>query len=68
MIAILQTAPLAVILGAAILMRERIGVVRLVLVLAGFTGAVLVAQPGPSGMSAAALLAFASAILIEPVI
>jgi drug/metabolite transporter (DMT)-like permease len=63
-IAILQTAPLAVILGAAILMRERIGVVRLVLVLAGFTGAVLVAQPGPSGMSAAALLAFASAILI----
>jgi drug/metabolite transporter (DMT)-like permease len=63
-IAILQTAPLGVILGAALLLRERIGAARLVLVLVGFTGAVLVAQPGASGVSPAALLAFASAILI----
>jgi drug/metabolite transporter (DMT)-like permease len=63
-IAILQTAPLGVILGAALLLRERIGVARLVLVLVGFTGAVLVAQPGAGGVSPAALLAFASAILV----
>jgi drug/metabolite transporter (DMT)-like permease len=63
-IAILQTAPLVVILGAAVLLRERIGSVRLALVLVGFLGAMLVAQPGPSGISPAALLAFTSAILV----
>jgi len=63
-IAIIQTAPLILILGAAFVLRERIGPARVVLVLLGFVGAVMVAQPGTSGISAAALLAFASALLI----
>lgn len=63
-VAILQTAPLILILAAAVLLRERIGAARLVLMLAGFTGALLVAQPGSAGISPAALLAFASALLI----
>jgi drug/metabolite transporter (DMT)-like permease len=63
-VAILQTAPLILILAAAVLLRERIGTARLVLMLAGFTGALLVAQPGSAGISPAALLAFASALLI----
>jgi drug/metabolite transporter (DMT)-like permease len=63
-IAILQTAPLILILAAAILLRERIGAARLVFVLVGFAGALLVAQPGAAGISPAALLAFASALLV----
>jgi len=63
-IAILQTAPLVLILGAAVLLRERVGPMRLALVLVGFSGAVMVAQPGPTGISLAALLAFAAALLI----
>ena len=63
-IAITQTAPLILILGAAFLFRERIGPARVVLVLFGFAGALMVAQPGSSGISAAALLALASAVLI----
>ena len=64
LIAIVQTAPLIVILGAAFLLRERIGAARVVVVLLGFAGALMVAQPGASGISAAALLAFASAVMI----
>ena len=56
-IAILQTAPLILILGAAIFLRERIGPARLALALVGFAGALMVAQPGASGVSPAALLA-----------
>jgi len=63
-IAIVQTAPLILILGAALLMRERIGPARVALVLVGFAGALLVAQPGTTGFSPAALLAFAAALLI----
>jgi drug/metabolite transporter (DMT)-like permease len=63
-IAILQTAPLILILAVAFLLRERVGPARVVLALVGFAGAFLVAQPGPAGLSPAALLAFASAILI----
>jgi len=62
-IAILQTVPLIVILGAAVLLRERIGPLRIALVLVGFAGALLVAQPGTSGLSPAALLAFAAALM-----
>ena len=63
-IAILQTAPLILILAAAFLLRERIGAARVALVLVGFAGALMVAQPGSAGISPAALLAFASALLI----
>ncbi len=63
-IAILQTAPLILILGAAYLFREKIGPVRAVLVLAGFIGALMVAQPGAAGISPAVLFAFACAVMI----
>jgi len=63
-IAILQTAPLILILGAAFFYRERIGPIRVMLVLLGFAGALLVAQPGAGGMSSAAVLAFGAAVLI----
>ncbi len=63
-IAILQTAPLILILAVAFLLRERVGAARVVLALIGFAGAFLVAQPGSAGISPAALFAFASALLI----
>ena len=63
-IAILQTAPLILIVGAAALLRERVGPARIVLVLLGFAGALMVAQPNAAGISPAALLAFAAALLI----
>lgn len=63
-IALLQTAPLVLILAAAVLLRERVGAGRAVLVLLGFAGALMVAQPTAAGFSSAALLAFATAVLI----
>ena len=63
-IAILQTAPLILILAVAFLLRERVGAARVALALVGFAGAFLVAQPGSAGISPAALFAFASAVLI----
>jgi drug/metabolite transporter (DMT)-like permease len=63
-IAILQTAPLILILAVAFLLRERVGAARVALALVVFAGAFLVAQPGLAGVSPAALLAFASALLI----
>ena len=62
-IAILQTGPLIMILGAALVLREALGPARLGLALVGFAGAVMVAQPGASGFSSAAVYAFASACL-----
>ena len=63
-IAILQTAPLILIIGAAVLLRETIGPARIVLALFGFAGALMVAQPGTAGISPAALFAFAAALLL----
>jgi drug/metabolite transporter (DMT)-like permease len=63
-IAIMQTAPLFLIVALAFVLREPVGATRVGLVLLGFAGGLLVAQPGPAGLSTAALLAFASAVLI----
>jgi drug/metabolite transporter (DMT)-like permease len=63
-IAIVQTAPLIFILLVATLGRERVGSFRIALIAAGFVGALLVAQPNAGGFSPAALLAFASALLL----
>lgn len=63
-VAILQTAPLILILGVAVILREEIGPARVALALAGFAGALMVAQPGAGGVSAAAPFAFGSALLI----
>jgi drug/metabolite transporter (DMT)-like permease len=62
-IAIIQTTPLLVILGAALLLRERIGPGRGALALVGFAGALMVAQPSASGVPPAILLAFGAAAL-----
>lgn len=63
-VAIMQTAPLILICGVAIILREEIGPARVVLALIGFAGALMVAQPGAGGVSSAALFAFGSAILL----
>jgi drug/metabolite transporter (DMT)-like permease len=61
-IAIMQTAPLFLIVALAFVLGESVGAARVSLVLLGFAGGLLVAQPGPAGFSPAALLAFASAV------
>jgi drug/metabolite transporter (DMT)-like permease len=61
-VAIMQTAPLILILGAAIFLRERIGPARLALALVGFAGTLMVVQPATNGISSAALLVFAAAL------
>lgn len=63
-IALIQTAPLILLVAAGVLLREPVGAARLVLVLLGFGGALMVAQPTAAGISPAALLAFAAALLI----
>jgi len=57
-----QITPILVLLGASILFREAIGALRIVLILLGFTGALLVAQPTMAGISIFALLALANAV------
>ncbi len=61
--AILQLTPVLVIIGGALLLRERIGAVPIVLALIGFAGALMVAQPSASGIPPAALIALGSALL-----
>lgn len=57
-----QVTPLLVILGAAFLLRERIGGVRAALIGTGFLGALMVAQPTGAGISVYALLALGNAV------
>jgi len=61
--AIMQTAPLIIVVVAALVWRDRIGPLRYVLVVLGFVGAVMVAQPGSSTASWVALIAFPAAAL-----
>ena len=60
--AIMQTTPLMVVLGVALIWREKIGPLRLVLCGVGFLGALLVAQPGTASASAIAPLGFFAAV------
>jgi drug/metabolite transporter (DMT)-like permease len=57
-----QLTPILVLLGTAILFRERIGAVRMALIMLGFAGAIMVAQPTLAGISIFALLALANAM------
>ena len=57
-----QITPLLVILGAAFLLRERIGGLRAALIATGFLGALMVAQPTGAGISVYALLALGNAV------
>lgn len=60
--AIGQTAPLFLIVGAALFLGERLTVSHGVLILAGFAGALMIAQPGGQGFSTFALLGFVTAV------
>ena len=58
-----QITPLLVILGASLVLRERVGGVRMALIGVGFIGALMVAQPTGAGISVYALLALGNAVL-----
>lgn len=62
--AIMQALPLAVMLAAALVFRERLGWRRLAAVGVGFAGVLLILRPGTSAFDAAAVLALASVGLI----
>ncbi|MEO7224039.1 MAG: DMT family transporter [Devosia sp.] len=46
-----QISPMLLLLGVAVIYREKIGVTRMALITLGFVGALLVAQPGLKGFS-----------------
>lgn len=58
--AIVQSAPLAVTLGAALVFAEPLGWRRLLAILAGFCGVLLIVRPGAEGFDGASLLALGS--------
>jgi drug/metabolite transporter (DMT)-like permease len=62
--AISQTVPLLLILGAALFYRDRLGLFQILLIILGFVGAWIVAQPDFSNLSPSIMLAFASALCI----
>jgi drug/metabolite transporter (DMT)-like permease len=57
-----QTTPLVFLVGMALIMREKIGATRMLLIGLGFVGALMVAQPTGAGISGYALLALCSAV------
>jgi drug/metabolite transporter (DMT)-like permease len=61
-IALGQLAPMVLLLGVAVVFRDRIGWARSVLIALGFVGALLVAQPGANGVSPFAILGLLSAV------
>ncbi|WP_223475114.1 DMT family transporter [Oricola indica] len=60
--AILQAAPLAVTLGAAVFLREAVGWRRWTAIGVGFAGVLLVIRPGMDGFNSASLFAVAAVI------
>jgi drug/metabolite transporter (DMT)-like permease len=62
--AISQTVPLLLILGAALFYGDRLGLVQIILIVLGFIGALIVAQPDFSNLSPAIVFAFGSALCI----
>lgn len=61
--ALMQITPLLVMVGAALVLREPTGGMRMALIAAGFIGAVMIVQPSPQGISVYALLAVLGAAL-----
>lgn len=55
--AILQATPLVVVLGAALVFKERVGLLRWALIGVGFLAVLLILRPGLDGFSALSLLA-----------
>ena len=60
--AILQATPLVVVLGAALLFGEKVGLWRWLLILAGFVGVLIIVRPGVEGFSALSLLALVAMV------
>ena len=60
--AILQSLPLAVTLGAALFLGEKVGWRRWLAIAAGFVGVIIVIRPGPDGFSTASVYVIASVI------
>lgn len=61
--ALMQITPLLVMVGAALILREATGGIRMALIAAGFVGAVMIVQPTAQGISVYALLAVLAAAL-----
>jgi drug/metabolite transporter (DMT)-like permease len=57
-----QIAPMLLLIGVALIYRDKIGVPRMVLIAIGFIGALLVAQPTATGISPFAVLGFLTAL------
>lgn len=57
-----QISPMLLLLGVAVLYRDKIGVPRMVLIAIGFAGAICVAQPGANGVSPFAILGALTAV------
>lgn len=55
--AILQATPLVVVLGAALIFGETVGLKRWLLILTGFAGVLIILRPGLEGFSALSVLA-----------
>ena len=55
--AILQASPLVVVLGAALIFGEKVGVRRWIIILAGFSGVLVILRPGLAGFDALSILA-----------
>jgi drug/metabolite transporter (DMT)-like permease len=62
--AIMQATPLAVALGAALFMNQPIGWRRLVAILIGFVGVMIIVRPGPTGFDIWAMLGLASVLCV----
>lgn len=62
--AVLQVLPLTVTLGAALFFRERVGWRRLLAILIGFGGVVLIIRPGPEGFTDGTFYALAAVLCI----
>ncbi|MCL5775459.1 DMT family transporter [Limibaculum sp. FT325] len=58
--AILQSAPLAITLAAALFLGEPVGWRRISAIVVGFVGVLMIVRPGAEGFSAASLVALAS--------
>lgn len=59
-----QTSPLLLLLGAALIFREKLSALQIVLIILAFIGALMVAQPGGSDFSPYVLFGLGSAVAV----
>lgn len=60
--AILQATPLVVVMGAALIFGEKVGLKRWLLILMGFIGVLIILRPGLEGFSALSILALVAMV------